>query len=143
VAGEFRKGKSFILNFFLRYLTHYFGGNNSSMDWLDPDFPLASRFSVKRGSSTHTKGILLWSKPFLVRNPQTGEEIALLLMDTQGSYDDESSLQENAIIFSLSTMLSSTLVNSKGECPKMGKCSKIQMINKTYSYKYLNPVTQI
>ena len=51
IAGEFRKGKSFLLNFFTRYLRHLRDGAKG--DWLDPAVPLASDFGWKRGTKRY------------------------------------------------------------------------------------------
>ncbi|XP_005104155.1 atlastin isoform X2 [Aplysia californica] len=104
VAGSFRKGKSFLLDFFLRYLSA--GG---APDWLgDENAPLEG-FSWRGGSERDTTGILMWSEPFIVKT-RDGEEIVLLLMDTQGAFDSESTVKDCATIFALSTMISSVQV---------------------------------
>ena len=54
-------------------------------------------------------GILMWSQPFLSVLP-TGEEVAILLMDTQGAFDNRSTVKDCATIFALSTMLASVQV---------------------------------
>jgi len=112
VAGAFRKGKSFLLDFYLRYLTHGVDASSSSSSsesWLGaPDEQLAG-FPWKGGSERYTTGILMWSEPFLVKLP-TGEEVAVLLMDTQGSFDQQSTVKDCATIFALSTMTSSVQV---------------------------------
>lgn len=77
VAGAFRQGKSFLLDFFLKYLR-----SPNEKDWLgDPDKPLEG-FPWRGGSERFTTGILLWSEPFLFTLP-SGEEVAVFLMDTQ------------------------------------------------------------
>ncbi|CAL1529427.1 unnamed protein product [Lymnaea stagnalis] len=104
VAGSFRKGKSFLLDFFLRYLSAA-----GSDDWLgDENSPLEG-FSWRGGSERDTTGILMWSEPFIIRNRE-GEEIVVLLMDTQGAFDSESTVKDCATIFALSTMISSVQV---------------------------------
>ena len=108
IAGEFRKGKSFLLNFFLRYL-RFLRDNDGHGDWLDPAVPLANEFSWKRSHKRHTNGIQIWPEPFFVRD-KNGEEIVVLLADTQGTFDLQSSAKDNAIIFSFATLVSSTLV---------------------------------
>ncbi|GMR48211.1 hypothetical protein PMAYCL1PPCAC_18406, partial [Pristionchus mayeri] len=105
VAGAYRKGKSFLLNFFLRYLQWREREDLSGMDWLDPDAPLTG-FSWKGGSERDTNGILLWERPFIVKD-KNGEEIAVILMDTQGAFDSQSTVKDCATIFALSTMVSS------------------------------------
>ncbi|GFS22103.1 atlastin-3 [Elysia marginata] len=104
VAGSFRKGKSFLLDFFLRFLSV-----EGSPDWLgDEEAPLEG-FSWRGGSDRDTTGILIWSEPFILKN-RSGEEIVVLLMDTQGAFDSESTVKDCATIFALSTMLSSVQV---------------------------------
>ena len=101
VAGAFRKGKSFLLNFLLRYL-------NSSVkeDWIgDPDEELLG-FSWSGGSERVTTGIWMWSKAFIVTLP-SNEKVAVALMDTQGAFDALSTVKDCATIFALSTMTSS------------------------------------
>lgn len=65
------------------------------------------RFS---GSERETTGILLWSKPFVIKN-KNAEDVVVLLMDTQGAFDSQSTVKDCATIFALSTMLSSTQVS--------------------------------
>ncbi|XP_059142147.1 atlastin-1-like isoform X2 [Physella acuta] len=104
VAGAFRKGKSFLLDFFLRYLSA--GGDP---EWLgDENSPLEG-FSWRGGSDRDTTGILMWSEPFFLKL-KDGEEIVVLLMDTQGAFDSESTVKDCATIFALSTMISSVQV---------------------------------
>ena len=47
----------------------------------------------------------MWSQPFLFE--EAGERVALLLMDTQGMFDNETSMTLTAQIFGLSTLVSS------------------------------------
>lgn len=104
VAGAYRQGKSFLLSFFLRYLR-----NNCKSTWLgDPSTPLGG-FEWSPGSRPHTTGILLWNEAFLVATPQ-GDEVAVLLMDTQGSFDCNSTVKDCTTIFALSIMTSSVQV---------------------------------
>ncbi|RLN79792.1 hypothetical protein BBJ28_00026743 [Nothophytophthora sp. Chile5] len=48
----------------------------------------------------------MWETPF-IRKSQTGEDIAVFLIDTQGMFDSETSQMLTASIFGLSTLLSS------------------------------------
>jgi atlastin len=50
----------------------------------------------------------MWSEPFIIK--KDGYEVAVLLMDTQGSFDNQTTMQENAIVFALSTLLSSLIM---------------------------------
>lgn len=124
IAGDFRKGKSFMLNFFLRYLYHVSekqqqletkleeenGGlldmENIDKDWLgDPENELKG-FSWRGGSKPETTGILVWDDPIIIKRAN-GEEVAVLLMDTQGAFDSRQTIGQTAIIFALSTLTSS------------------------------------
>ncbi|CAG0883977.1 unnamed protein product [Darwinula stevensoni] len=101
VAGAFRKGKSFLLDFFIRYLRA-----QGSPDWLgDGDSPLTG-FSWRGGAERETTGIHLWDEVFTMKLPN-GEETCIILMDTQGAFDSQSTVRDCATIFALSTMLSS------------------------------------
>ncbi|XP_077493448.1 atlastin-1-like isoform X2 [Amblyomma americanum] len=104
VAGAYRQGKSFLLSFLLRFLWHQCHSN-----WLDDTSIPLGGFQWSPGSKRHTTGIQLWSQPFLVTTPQ-GDEVAVLLMDTQGSFDGTSSVKECTTIFALSIMTSSVQV---------------------------------
>lgn len=113
IAGDFRKGKSFLLNFLLRYLTTNGYDTSSSNDWLqDQDMPLKG-FSWRGGAERDTTGILMWSEPFLVpleKRKGGPKEAAVLLMDTQGAFDSEYTVKDSATVFALSTMTSSIQV---------------------------------
>ncbi|XP_052058030.1 atlastin-2-like isoform X1 [Mytilus californianus] len=104
VAGAFRKGKSFLLDFFLRYLNA-----KGDPNWLGDDESPLEGFSWRGGSERETTGILLWSEPFVCKT-SSGEEIVVLLMDTQGAFDSESTVRDCATVFALSTMISSVQV---------------------------------
>ncbi|XP_066535084.1 atlastin-1 [Hoplias malabaricus] len=104
VAGAFRKGKSFLMDFMLRYMY-----NQASEEWLgDPEEPLMG-FSWRGGSERETTGIQIWSEIFLV-DKEDGTKVAVLLMDTQGTFDSQSTLRDSATVFALSTMISSMQV---------------------------------
>jgi len=104
VAGAFRKGKSFLLNFMLRYLKS--GGSD---DWLGPEGSDLDGFHWRGGMERDTTGILMWDEIFLVETP-SGREVAVALVDTQGSFDKNSTVRDCATIFALSLMTSSVLV---------------------------------
>ncbi|XP_053486733.1 atlastin-3 [Ictalurus furcatus] len=104
VAGAFRKGKSFLLDFMLRYMHRKPG-----QDWLGSDDEPLTGFSWRGGSEPETTGIQLWSEVFTVRK-SNGTEVAVLLMDTQGAFDNQSTVKDCATIFALSTMTSSVQI---------------------------------
>ncbi|EMP30046.1 Atlastin-1 [Chelonia mydas] len=104
VAGAFRKGKSFLMDFMLRYMY-----NKETIDWVgDYNEPLTG-FSWRGGSERETTGIQIWSELFLVDKPD-GKQVVVLLMDTQGTFDSQSTLRDSATVFALSTMISSIQV---------------------------------
>ncbi|KAG8041507.1 hypothetical protein G9C98_002800 [Cotesia typhae] len=109
VAGAFRKGKSFLLDFFLRYMNHQYGDNKSPSLWIGDDNEPLSGFSWRGGSERDTTGILMWSKVFPGTMPN-GEKVAIILMDTQGAFDSQSTVRDCATVFALSTMLSSVQI---------------------------------
>lgn len=64
VAGASRMGKSFLLNFFVRYMR-----SSDKNNWLgDPSVPLTG-FSWSGGSDGNTRGIWIWDEVFLVMRP--------------------------------------------------------------------------
>ncbi|KAJ7428417.1 hypothetical protein BTVI_00671 [Pitangus sulphuratus] len=84
-------------------------GFEDAVDWLgDYNEPLTG-FSWRGGSERETTGIQIWSEVFLVDKPD-GTKVAVLLMDTQGTFDSQSTLRDSATVFALSTMISSIQV---------------------------------
>lgn len=79
---------------------------NSKTEWMGKPFEPLTGFSWKAGSDPDTEGILVWSDVFL-HEKDSGEKIAIVLMDTQGLMDSTSSLTKNNRILGLSTLLSS------------------------------------
>ena len=131
VVGAFRTGKSFLLDLFLRYLRHAqpsarpvpAGDSSASTAWTlegvsgrrevtlegnsNVDQSGSEKgFSWRAGRKRNTTGIWMWDTPFR-RTSQSGEEIAVFLIDTQGMFDSETSQMLTASIFGLSTLLSS------------------------------------
>ncbi|XP_067877806.1 LOW QUALITY PROTEIN: atlastin-3-like [Heterodontus francisci] len=106
VAGAFRKGKSFLLDFMLRFLYKQ-DTENWILNELDgkDDKPLTG-FSWRGGSDPDTNGIQMWTEVFIVQQPS----VAVVLMDTQGAFDSQSTVKDCATIFALSTMTSSVQV---------------------------------
>ncbi len=79
VNGPSRTGKSFLLNFFLRYLMN-------DNDWLYDDLIIDKNSTIKfdwsGGCERITTGIYIWSEPF-IKIRSDGSKVAVLLMDTQ------------------------------------------------------------
>ncbi|CAJ0925946.1 unnamed protein product, partial [Mesorhabditis belari] len=64
------------------------------------------RIEFQRGFKRHTKGIMVWPKVF-DRQDKDGNELAVILMDTQGTFDTSSNIADSAIIFAISLLMSS------------------------------------
>ncbi|PIK60902.1 putative atlastin-2 [Apostichopus japonicus] len=75
-------------------------------DWLGKDDEPLTGFSWRGGSERETTGIWAWNKLFICEIVE-GEEIAVMLLDTQGAFDTESTVKDCATVFALSTMVSS------------------------------------
>ncbi|CAK8691430.1 unnamed protein product [Clavelina lepadiformis] len=104
IAGAMREGKSFLLNLLIMYLE-----SNLDSHWLDkPDTPIPFNFNWKGGIHPETRGVWIWSKPYLVQK-KNGTKIALLLMDTQGCFD-KSGARNDSNLFTFGTMLSSVQI---------------------------------
>lgn len=124
IAGEYRQGKSFLLNFFLQYLEYRVQTttvpkviaeddlpeviSKKSHPWLR-DVEKNSGFQFKSGYIRETTGINIWSEPFLIKC-NSGQQLALLVMDSQGLYDKETSADDNVRLFTMVSMLSSLLM---------------------------------
>ncbi|CAG9811466.1 unnamed protein product [Chironomus riparius] len=121
LIGAFRGGKSFFLDYCLRFLYAHFPSINNPWEetqfifetndsWLgEPDEPLTG-FSWRSGTKRDTTGIIMWSDVFLHTIDRTGEKIAIFVMDTQGLFDNESTPADNSRIFALGTVISSIQV---------------------------------
>ncbi|CAM9758698.1 unnamed protein product, partial [Laminaria digitata] len=130
VVGAFRTGKSFLLSFFLRFLNSG-SDDDKSAAWMTADGPSLREgncnlgaswgevegeeeggeesalrsFAWRGGVEPMTTGIWVWSEPF-VRRTEGGKEVAVLLVDTQGMFDNETSMGLTACIFAVSTLVS-------------------------------------
>lgn len=68
-------------------------------------------FAWAGGQNRQTTGIWMWSEPFIRKVASYPEPIAILLMDTQGLFDNETTMALTARIFGLSTLISSYQVS--------------------------------
>mmetsp|Transcript_4743 Transcript_4743/g.7209 ORF Transcript_4743/g.7209 Transcript_4743/m.7209 type:complete len:609 (+) Transcript_4743:156-1982(+) len=118
VVGAFRTGKSFLLSWFLRYLARDQQSIEGSSDgdkedadkWYNQFQSLGNDgFDWRGGSDRNTTGIWMWSEPHFISAKSSGkkENIAVILVDTQGMFDHETTMALTASIFGLSTLLSS------------------------------------
>jgi len=136
VVGAFRTGKSFLLTFMLRFLRHALGQDDdeTSEEWItsEGEFLTEGNFNIgteepavvdaaghnrpregsrggfgwKGGHQRKTTGIWMWSEPFF-RTVANEGEIAILLVDTQGMFDNDTPMALLSCIFGLSTLISS------------------------------------
>lgn len=101
IAGAFRNGKSFLLGFFLKYLET----QPLERDWLNKEDKIEG-FEWRSGTRRVTTGIQIWSEPFILEKTN-GEKVAVLLVDTQGVFDNDSTMADCTAIFALSNLISS------------------------------------
>ncbi|KAH7940075.1 hypothetical protein HPB52_020959 [Rhipicephalus sanguineus] len=104
IFGAFRMGKSFLMNFLLRYLR-----SHDKSNWMGDEDTALTGFSWSTGPERNTIGIHVWDEVFLVPT-STGEELAVLVIDTQGAFDGKSSADETANLFALSILTSSVQI---------------------------------
>ena len=61
-------------------------------------------FEWRGGNDRMTTGIRIWSEPFVEKTP-SGQEVAILLIDTQGLFDHETPKELATQIFAVSTLV--------------------------------------
>jgi atlastin len=64
-------------------------------------------FHWRGGMEKCTQGIWIWSHPFVIRGEQRSDDIAVLLLDSQGAFDSQMTKEQSATIFGLTAVLSS------------------------------------
>lgn len=120
ILGAFRTGKSFLLSWFLTYLhclpkledgpgalMEEGGTKKKAEKWFESVETIKQDgFHWQAGSERDTTGIWMWSQPFY-RGAASGEPTAILLVDSQGMFDNETTMKLTSSIFGLSTLLSS------------------------------------
>ena len=103
INGALRTGKSFFSNFIIRYLKN--GALESSeankQNKISQDAVLKDYFTSRRGATTETLGIWVFNEIFI------HEGKAIILMDTQGIFDQELNQAMTIALISLSTIMSS------------------------------------
>ena len=82
---------------------------NHSENWMGGSNEPLTGFSWKSGATRDTTGIILWSDVFLATN-EIGEKLAIVLMDTQGLFDNKTTPADNCRIFALGTLISSAQI---------------------------------
>lgn len=84
----------------LQYKKHNLG------DGISNDVKILNKFSWRGGKDRDTVGIWMWSEVF-THEYEDGRKVAVVLLDTQGIFDNESDLKECISIFAISMLLSS------------------------------------
>ncbi|XP_070489842.1 atlastin-like [Chironomus tepperi] len=112
VVGAFRGGKSFLLGYCLRYLyAHYPSINNPNpirnKNWMGDKTAPLDGFEWQFGINRVTSGLIMWNDVFFHTCDESGDKIAILLLDTQGLFDNQSTSNDNFRVFALGTLLSS------------------------------------
>ena len=118
VAAIYKNGDIYllILSLLTSLICVYVGealteGNLNEGDWSIVDAGETKRessFAWRGGVERQTTGIWMWSEPFFRSTSASGgEKFAILLMDTQGMFDNETTMTLTAQIFGLSTLVSS------------------------------------
>ncbi|XP_073444954.1 RING finger protein 112-like isoform X2 [Dendrobates tinctorius] len=105
VIGEGRTGKSFLMNYIMKAL--HIQESTNRFD-LGAEDEILEGFSWKPGPDTVTKGIWIWTKPFILG--LNGQKIAVFLMDMEGSMDICVDRKSNIKMCMLTMLLSSHLV---------------------------------
>ncbi|XP_075422659.1 RING finger protein 112-like isoform X2 [Ascaphus truei] len=105
VIGEKRRGKSFLMNYIIRALRSQERGEEFNLG--ADDEPLQG-FEWKSGTDSTTKGIWIWSRPFILE--QNGDKLAVYVLDTEGSLDIEGDRETSIKLSALSMLLSSHLI---------------------------------
>ncbi|MEE6474835.1 hypothetical protein FKM82_010513 [Ascaphus truei] len=80
-----------------------------SSSWIGGNFEPLTGFTWRGGCERETTGIQIWSEVFVIDKPD-GSQVAVILMDTQGAFDSQSTIKDCATVFALSTMTSSVQV---------------------------------
>ncbi|XP_062826597.1 atlastin-2 isoform X3 [Anolis carolinensis] len=83
--------------------------NKESSAWIGGSHEPLTGFTWRGGCERETTGIQVWSEVFVIPKPD-GTKVAVLLMDTQGAFDSQSTIKDCATVFALSTMTSSVQV---------------------------------
>ncbi|CAJ0572203.1 unnamed protein product, partial [Mesorhabditis spiculigera] len=103
-SGKFRGGKSFFGNVFM---DRFRAG--AKPYGLDTIIGGSDGIPFRHQRKGHTKGINVWSDVKYAEYPN-GKRIAIIYLDCQGTFDTDAERAVTAILFTISEMLSSTLI---------------------------------
>lgn len=99
INGALRTGKSFFSNFMIRYFEKL--ENKEDVSFTEEEEMLKDYFISRRGANIQTLGIWALNKVFKINN------MAIVLMDTQGIFDHELSQAMTIALISISCICSS------------------------------------
>ncbi|XP_073491632.1 RING finger protein 112-like [Aquarana catesbeiana] len=122
VIGEKRRGKSTLLNYILRAL-HCLERQQPVSLGHDEE-PLTG-FGWRSGVDSVTKGIWIWSKPFILERNE--EKLAVFVLDTEGSLDIEGDRENCLKLSALSMLLSSHMIFNVNACLKTTELDYLEM----------------
>nr|XP_039255113.1 uncharacterized protein LOC120331979 isoform X3 [Styela clava]XP_039255114.1 uncharacterized protein LOC120331979 isoform X3 [Styela clava] len=106
IAGALRTGKSFLMSILMRYLKNKVWKNSA---WIgDNDKCADDGIEWRKVTKAHTRGIVIWNEIFTIE--RNGEEISILLLDTQGLFDNTMSKEANMKIFTFTVLMTSHLM---------------------------------
>lgn len=111
ICGRSRQGKSLILGYMVRCLVAMEQDDNTATKWMDWEHKRrpVKAFKFRSGTEAETQGIWVWSRPFIVKNAE-GEEVAVLLVDTQGTEDANTKDSDMNLIVGLTLLFSSVTI---------------------------------
>lgn len=96
--------KKIIRQIFFQYVNR-----QSSENWIGDENENLSGFTWRGGNERTTTGIMIWPGIFFYDYPN-GKKVAILFMDTQGTFDNQSTFRASVTIFALSQLLASVQI---------------------------------
>lgn len=87
-----------------------------------------STWSISTGTTRNTRGVLFGSEPFIIQ--KNGKKICILLMDTQGLWDQETKDDISCSIFGLSSLLSSYVIFNQKNNINTDQLKKFSVLSK-------------
>ena len=108
VVGAQRTGKSFLLNWLLRYLLR--DRDATAVDWVTATAGLEGGFDSRSGTERVTEGVLVYPEAFKVKLPDSDQMVSVLLLDTQGCFDGRTSSTTTSLLFAIVALLSDRII---------------------------------
>lgn len=99
-------------------------------DWMGSPQAELTGFEFRSGSDRHTTGVNMWSDVFLHEVKTASgrtEKIAIILLDTQGLFDTQTSAADNSRIFALGTLISSIQIFNLNDVIQENQLNYLQM----------------